>query len=238
MTINRPKRSAPRAFTLLELILAVAVAAIVLAAINAAFFTALHLRDATNAAVDEATPVDQAVAVMRRDLQCMVPPKPGGILTGDLKVGSVSSYGIAEPVAIEMYTATGALNASPDAPWGDIQRVTYELKTPADRSQPGKELIRTVTRNLLTTMTPDVQDQLMFAGVQNVAFSCFDGAQWNDTWDTTNPSTANTNLPVAIRVQIQPAGNGGVAVGQPIEILVPIDSQSRSNMAFTTSTGS
>jgi len=239
MTINRPTRCARGAFTLLELILAVAVAAIVLAAINAAFFTALHLRDTTNAAVDKATPVDQALAVMRRDLQCMVTPKPSGILSGDLRVGSVSSFGIDQPVAIEMYTATGALSSNPDAPWGDIQRVTYELKDPADRTQPGKELIRSVTRNLLSMATPDVQDQLMISGVQNVAFSCFDGSQWFDTWDTTDTTTANTNLPVAIRLQVQLAGSSvGAADGQPIEVLVPIDSQSRSNVTFTTSTGS
>ncbi|HKI70459.1 MAG TPA: type II secretion system protein GspJ, partial [Verrucomicrobiae bacterium] len=215
------------------MILAVAVAAIVLAAINAAFFTALHLRDATDAAVDAATPVDQALSVMRRDLQCMV--TPNGVLSGDLRVGNVTSFGIDEPVAIEMYTATGALSSNPDVPWGDIQRVTYELKTPTDRSQPGRELIRSVTRNLLTVATPDVKDQLMLTGVQNVTVSCYDGSQWLDTWDTTDLSSANTNLPAAVRMEIQMAGRGGNGQGQTIELLVPIDSQARTNMTFTAS---
>ena len=48
------------AFTLIEMILAIGVAAIVLVAINAVFFSALHLREVTQAAVDEATPVNQA----------------------------------------------------------------------------------------------------------------------------------------------------------------------------------
>ena len=110
------------------MILAIGVAAIVLVAVNAVLFGALHLRDATGDAVDAATPVDQAVTFLRRDLQCAVTPTNGTskVLSGDFQVGNVTSLGVPEPVAIEMFTATGAL--SDNAPWGDIQRVTYELK--------------------------------------------------------------------------------------------------------------
>ncbi len=214
-----------RAFTLIEMILAVGIAAIVLVAINAVFFAALHLRDVTQAAVDEATPVDLALTILRRDLQCAVPPEPNGVLTGDFKVGNVASLGTSLPVSAEMFTATGVLHEN--EPWGDIQRVTYELKDAADRNAAGKDLVRSVTRNLLTTTTPDLADQTLLSGVASLRFSCFDGTQWLDTWDTTDNSTSDTNLPTAVRVQIQMAGNDKNA--PPIEILVPIDSQSRTN---------
>jgi type II secretion system protein J len=225
------------AFTLIEMILAVGVAALVLAVIGSAFFAALHLREVTQAAVDGAAPVDLALAVMRRDLQCVVTPTNGTskILSGNFRVGSLTSPGVSQPVAIEMFTATGALRDN--APWGDIQKVTYELKDPADRNAPGKDLYRSVTRNILAATTPDVQDQWMLGGVQNIEFSCFDGSQWSDSWDTTGVTSVNTNLPVAVRVRIQLAGNNS-ANTQPIEILVPIDSQSRSNATLnTTATG-
>ena len=93
------------AFTLIEMILAIGVAAIVLSAANAVFFTALHLRDATSDAVDAATPVDQSLTMLRRDLQCAVPPKASGVLSGDFKIGNVTSTGISDPVAAEIYTA-------------------------------------------------------------------------------------------------------------------------------------
>jgi type II secretion system protein J len=219
-----------RAFTLVEMILAIGIAVIVLIAVNAVFFTALHLRDATQAAVDAETPVDQALTVLQRDLQCAVTPTNGTskVLSGDFKVGSVTSAGISRPVAIEMFTATGGL--SENKPWGDIQRVTYELKNPADTSTPGMDLIRSVTRNLLPVATPDVEDQWMMSGVQSIEFSCFDGAQWSDTWDTTALTSPDTNLPVAVRVQIQLVGDKA----QPVEIVVPIDSQSRSNATLNT----
>jgi type II secretion system (T2SS) protein J len=211
------------------MILAVGVAALVLAVVGSAFFAALHLRDVTQATVDEATPVNQALAVMRRDLECAVTPTNGTskILSGDFRVGTLTSPGISQPVAIEMFTATGAVRD--DAPWGDIQKVTYELKNPTDRNAPGKDLYRSVTRNILAaTAVPGVDDQWMLGGVQSIQFSCFDGSQWSDTWDTTGVTSSNTNLPVAVRVRIQLAGNNP-ANTQPIEILVPIDSQSRTN---------
>ena len=150
-TLDLGLRLSSRAFTLIEMILAVGVAALVLAVVGGVFFTALHLRDVTQAAVDSATPVDQALAVMRRDLECAVTPTNGTskILSGDFRVGTLTSPGISQPVAIEMFTATGALRD--DAPWGDIQKVTYELRDPTDRNEPGKDLYRSVTRNLMAT---------------------------------------------------------------------------------------
>jgi type II secretion system protein J len=225
------------AFTLIEMVLAIGVAAIALIAINTVLFASLRLRDATANVVDAATPVDQAMTFLRRDLECVVTPTNGTtkVLSGDFRVGNVSSPGVAEPVAIEMFTATGALSVN--APWADIQRVTYELKQPADRSAVGKDLVRSVVRNLLTLTTPDVQDQLMLSGVASIKFSCFDGAQWQDVWDTTGVTSVYTNLPLAVRVDIQKAGNSA-AQAQPIELVVPIDSQSRTNVILNTATGS
>ena len=217
------------------MILAIGVSAIVLVAVTTALFAALRLRDATSDVVDAAAPLDQTVTFLRRDLQCAMTPTNGTtkVLSGDFKVGNVSSPGVSEPVAIELFTATGALGVS--APWGDIQRVTYELKTPTDRSTVGQDLVRSVTRNLLTLTTPDVDDQLMMSGVASIKCSCYDGTQWQETWDTTSLNSVNTNLPLAVRVNIQMAGNLN---SQPIQIVVPIDSQSRTNMVLTTTTGS
>jgi type II secretion system protein J len=222
------------AFTLIEMILAIGVAAIVLITINTVLFAALRLHQATADMVDAASPIDQAVTFLRRDLQCVVTPTNGTtkVLSGDFRVGGVSSAGVAEPVAIEMFTATGALSDS--APWGEIQRVTYELKDSTDRSAAGKDLYRSVARNLLTITTPEVDDQLMLSGVASIKFSCFDGTQWQDTWDTTSPTAVDTNLPVAVRVDIQMSGNNNAG---PIEMVVPIDAQVRTNMVLTATTG-
>ncbi len=218
------------AFTLIEMILAIGVAAIVLVAVNAVFFTSLHLRDDTSDMVDAATPIDSTVTFLKRDLQCCVTPTNGTskVLSGGFRAGdNLASDGVSDPVAVEMFTATGALSDS--QPWGDIQRVTYELKNPATAGAAGKDLYRSVLRNLLAVSTPTVEDQLMMSGVASVKFSCYDGANWQDAWDTTSATAVSTNLPLAVKVEIQMAGN---ADAQPVEIVVPIDSQSRTNMVL------
>ncbi|HEY1490963.1 MAG TPA: prepilin-type N-terminal cleavage/methylation domain-containing protein, partial [Verrucomicrobiae bacterium] len=107
------------AFTLIEMILAIGVAAIVLIAINTVLFAALRLHAVTADTVDAASPIDQTVTMLRRDLQCVVTPTNGTtkVLSGDFRVGNVTSLGVTQPVAIEMFTATGAL--SDRTPWGD-----------------------------------------------------------------------------------------------------------------------
>jgi len=230
----RIKTNNQKAFTLVEMILAIGVAALVLVAVNAVLFTALHLREVTTGVVDAATPVDQAFTFLRRDLQCVVTPTNGTskFLSGSYKAGTVNSTGISEPVAVEMFTATGALGVN--APWADIQRVTYELKNSTAVSGQ-RDLYRSVLRNLLATTTPVVNDQLMLTGVASVKFSCYDGTQWQQTWDTTDPTSATTNLPLAIRVEIQMAGSDKTT--EPIQLVVPIDSVARTNMVLASTTG-
>jgi hypothetical protein len=214
------------------MILAIGVAAMVLIAVNTALFASLRLRDATQNVVDAAAPLDQAVSFIRRDLQCVVTPTNGTskVLSGSFRAGNISSAGVSESVAVEMFTATGALSAN--SPWADIQRVTYELKQPADRNAVGRDLYRSVVRNLLTLTTPDVQDQLMLSGVQDIKFTCFDGAVWQEVWDTTGLTSTYTNLPLAVRVDIQMAGKNA-ATAQAIELVVPIDAQVRTNVVLT-----
>lgn len=207
------------------MILAIGIAAIVLVTISSVFFAALRLRNETQDFVDASTPVDQTLAIMKRDLACIVTPTNGTtkVLSGDFRVGNVVSIGSGEPVAIEMFTATGQL--SDKEPWGEIQRVTYELRDPPVRNSAGKDLVRSVTRNLLSSTPSTPDDEPMMSGVQSITFACYDGVQWWNTWDTTGLTSANTNLPVAVRVDIQPVGNQMA----PIEMVVPIDSVTRSN---------
>jgi len=225
------------AFTLVEMILAIGVAALVLIAVNAVLFTALHLREVTTDVVDAATPVDQTFTYLRRDLQCVVTPTNGTskVLSGGFRIGNgLSSVGVSDPVAAEIFTATGALSAS--APWADIQRVTYELKNSTTVSGQ-RDLYRSVTRNLLNVNTPDVADQLMLSGVESVKFSGYDGAEWVEAWDTTDPNSTYTNLPLAVKVEIKMAGDSN-AKFEPIQLVVPIDSVARTNMVLSSTTGS
>ena len=96
-------------------------------------------------------------------------------------------------------------------------------------------MYRSVSRNLLSiTATPDVADQLMLTGVESVKFTCYDGTRWLETWDTSDATSVNTNLPLAVRVEIQMAG-ADKNLTEPIQMVVPIDVVAQTNMVLASS---
>ena len=221
-----------KAFTLIEMLLAVAICAIVLVAINGVFATAVRLRDKTSDAVEESLPVNRALDTLYQDLKGAV--GPGGVLAGDFKCGAqamgatMGLSGEAGSAGLDFYTSTGRINDK--TPWGDVQEVFYELKTPGDRNQAGMDLVRCVNRNLLATTTQVPDTQRLMGKVQMLEFDCYDGTQWRNTWDT---SAGDTNLPVAVRVRIQLVAQPGEAMSRaarPLEMLVPLVTQTRTNL--------
>jgi type II secretion system protein J len=220
-----------KGFTLIEMLLAVAICAIVLLAINGIFATAVRLRDKTSEVVTESLPVNRALDTLYRDLKGTV--GPGGFLEGDFKCGvqavgaTMGLSGEAGSAGLDFYTSTGAI--SDKAPWGDVQEVFYELKTPSDASQTGMDLVRCVNRDLLATTTQTPETQWLMGHVQSLEFDCYDGSQWRSTWDTSN---GDTNLPVAVKVVIQLAPKEGQDARslQPIEMVVPLVTQTRSDV--------
>jgi type II secretion system protein J len=213
----------------MEVILAIAVCAAVLVAINAILFSALKLRAHTAGALDESLPLERALNLLRRDLKNAVPPS--GVLAGPLQSGGISGgmgIGLTDNSGIQIYTTTGLLTA--DAPWGDIQKVTYQLQSPANTAAVGKDLVRSVTRNLLPTTTEESDDQWVASGIETLQFRYFDGASWVDSWD----ASTQTNLPIAVRVSIQLASSSGTANPQPLELVVPLVTQMRTNAVVNT----
>jgi len=217
-------RSAVAAFTLVEVLLALSICAIVLVATNAVFATAVRLRDRTSSLVADNLPVERTLETLRRDLKGAVGPR--GFMAGDFKCG-VQTMGASMCISgqaaggsgLDFFTATGALGD--EAPWGDVQEVFYELKAPADPTQQGLDLVRYANRNLLSTtlVTPDAQTLL--SHVSTLQCDCFDGLEWSNFWDT---SSGDTNLPTAVRIRIQLAAADieAVARPQPLELTVPL----------------
>jgi type II secretion system protein J len=235
-----PKGGTPNAFTLIEVILALGIFALVLVSISTAFFAALRLRQKTSERIEEGLPLTHALSVLRRDLQNTLPP--GGVLAGDFRSGNGGGGGssssstaranrglsTSQNVGLDFFTSTGRLSDS--QPWGDIQEVNYQLQEPADRAHAyGRDLVRTVTRNLLATATQATDVQRLVGNVEDLQFLYFDGTQWRDSWDT---SAGDTGLPAAVRVRIQLASSDGPTLRgvQPLEMVVLLESQSVTNL--------
>jgi type II secretion system protein J len=217
------------AFTLIEVLLAVGIFAIVLFAMNTVFFSAMKLERATTRSVDERAALNQAFAQLRRDLRGAVPPMTNSyLLPRDFLVtGSSGRMAAEQSGSLEFYTTTGRINDVD--PWSELQRVRYELVASSDPASRGRELVRVVTRNILTTTTEEEVEQLLLGDVESLEFQCFDGASWISAWDTT---AGDVGLPQAVRVRVLLAAhdpNATKLVREPLELMVPIMAQSLTN---------
>ncbi|HLX71238.1 MAG TPA: type II secretion system protein GspJ [Verrucomicrobiae bacterium] len=214
--------TAPAGFTLIEVLLALSISAIVLIAVSMAFVGALRLRDRSEANLDQSLPAEHAMDLIRRDLKNAV--APGFMLAGPLQSGAFQG-GVDANDGIQIYTTTGLI--TPNQPWAEIQKVSYGLQSSSDSKNGGKDLIRAITRNLLATGPEDEDDQFVMSGVQSLTFSYFDGAEWLDTWD----DTTQTNLPFAVRVNLQlAAADSDSPQPKPIQLLVPLMAQVDTNL--------
>lgn len=229
MTNRGRQINSARAFTLIEVLLAVAVFAIVLGAINSVFFGALRLRNKTAETLEAAVPLQQALNTIQRDLEGMM--LPGGRFAGTF---STSVEGMSNNVAFigerltpDIFTTSGSVSDS--ARWSDAQKVAYFLALPTSSTIPsGKDLVRQVTANLLPVSVEEPEVQWLMGGVQDMALQYFDGLVWSETW-------SDTNLPSAIRVQLTLAAEyrSSAKVPAPIELIVPVLIQASTNSTET-----
>lgn len=212
------KRASTKAFTLIEVLLAVAIFAVVLAAINTVFYAGLRLRNSMNTSLDRSLPVEQALGIIKRDLAGIVPP---GTLAGALKSGSASSLSLmGEQTGTEIYTSTASIDDT--TPWAEVQKVTYYLRAPTNfTTRAGQELFRAVTRNLLPSAEEQPVEQFLLSGVEEIHFLFYTGTEWKDSWDGRTEEIA---LPKAIKVQLwmAPEADQERTERRAIELLAPI----------------
>ncbi|MHB8520839.1 MAG: type II secretion system protein GspJ [Limisphaerales bacterium] len=236
-----PWSSTRRAFTLVEVLIATLIFAIVMLAMTTAFYGALHLESKTARMTEDTIPLNHAVSIIKADLRGTL--VPGGTLAGPI-TGLAQGFGNSQ---IQLFTTTGvidiqqtvgavqpqALTTMQPQPWGDIQLVSYYLRTPWDQTRgAGQDLVRAVTRNLLATGQPDLWEQPLMTGVRSLDIFYYDGMNWLTTWDT---NTQQLLPPLAIKFDVQFADQDvNQSTKLPIEIVVPLLMQPGTN---TTSSG-
>ncbi len=224
---RRPRR--PRAaFTLLELIIATAIGAVVLLVIQTTFFGALRLHNTTHARIEQDRVLERALGFIRRDFAGVL--LPGGTLSGEFQTSEFSSlttgsYG--ERITPDLFTSSARIDGW--SPFSEAQMVAYYL---ADGDTTGtvaasgtlavpagsKTLVRVVTRNLLPVQENAPDEVPLLPGVASAAVFYHDGTGWTDFWDSATSST----LPRAVKFSLQMAAVGAGDPPAPIEIVIPI----------------
>ena len=213
-----------RAFTLLEILIATAVSAVVLLVVQGVFFGALRLRNATDRRIAEDRPLQRTLDVIAADLRGL--RVSGGTLAGDFQTdsdfGFFTSSSEATPFGPTFTTTTGRIDARTS--FSEVQRINYRLLDGADPAD-GYTLIRSVDRNILTTAFEEPIEEPLLDRVTDAGFEYFDGTAWTDTWDSATSET----VPTAVRfwVQVAPADVADASSAftndwGPAEIVVPI----------------
>jgi type II secretion system protein J len=202
-----------RGFTLLEVILATAISAVALLAIQSVFSSAVRLRNATQERSLEELSVHRAVEIIQRDLSSLLPP--GGTFAGELQSGVDFGFGDrlgGTRISPDLFTAAGRVD--PWSPFGDVQRVIYTL-VPTAGDVGTYDLVREVSRNLLPTLEEAFESQILLRAVGAAGLEFFDGTEWSETWD----SSVSGGLPAAARFWV--ARNGATGVTEdPVEVVV------------------
>lgn len=237
----RPRRGA---FTLIELLLAITLSAIIISATVAVLFGALRLRNETERRSDASTAVQQALSVLRRDLADMALPASDSTnaMAGALVYGGITGINDPAGTGMQLFTTTGVVTDM--ARWGDLQKVGYVLRLPTNAAANlGRDLHRVVTRNLLPVLAESFDDQLLLQNVESFQMSFFDGTTWRLAWGGTNETVS---LPRAIRVDlvlndIDPddlaRGNLGNRTQLPFQLVVPVVVTSATNSTSTSGAG-
>lgn len=218
MSVRRSSsRGAQGGFTLLELLLATAVGAVVLIVIQTTFFGALRLHNTTHVRIDEDLVLQRALGIVRQDFAGLM--LPGGVLSGQLQTTNFSSlatgsYG--ERITPDIFTNSGKIDGW--NPFSEVQMVAYYLSD-SSGGRNSKDLVRVVTRNLLPVQDAQPEEQVILPGVASATLQFYDGMGWTDTWD----STATNTLPTALKLSlVMAARDSNQATGAPIELTVPI----------------
>jgi type II secretion system protein J len=203
MTLLRPptahRVSTSRGFTLLEVLASMAMTAVMLAALQSVFYTAIRARERTYERIEAGQPNHYVIELLKRDLVCAAPPS--GILAGPF-VGETEELSDARLDTLEFCTASGVVDE--ENPWGDVQKLLYSLEEPEEdedgEETPGWELVRSITRNLLPlTEEEEPEEQRLLSGVNSFQLEYYDGDAWTDQWDST---TVENETPVAMKVRI------------------------------------
>lgn len=209
-------------FTLLELIMALAASAVILAAIYGVFSRAIHLRDRATARTREASVRARASALIRDDLRHAY--ISGSTTANSLALsltGSTEGPQSRFPGYVRLTTTTGRDDA--DTPGTDVQEVEYYIiDDPAAADRNAGLLVRTVNRTLLAQTREEPAEVPLLPGVERMDVEFYRDAAWTDGWQL---SSSDLTLPEAIRVRLQLAASKTEEAATALEVVMPWTTQ-------------
>ena len=204
-------RTSRRAFTLIEILLAAGISALLFVAIAGMFGQTMRLRDRAQTSARDAVSLRRCRNLLARDLAGMMVPGDG--LGGQL----VGTYGTENDLRRDELEWTTTVNGVRAADFGaDVVRVSYSLVEDEETDGQALNLVRSVSRNLLALQEEEPEEYPLLSHVSSLSFSYYDGEEWLDSWDT---DLQSGQLPLAVKASIENEGINGEALR--LDMVVP-----------------
>jgi prepilin-type N-terminal cleavage/methylation domain-containing protein len=215
--VASPRRGAP-AFTLLELLVALTMTAIIAGSLYSGLRTAFRARTSAETAVEPVRTAGLTLGLLRADIESALPAR--GVLAGPF-VGVDGTGEAGQPAdALEFFTlgdpgegvmaargqgaaGGGGVSMTGVQPTGAGEARKVQIcvvPSPAAGGKSEQVLVRRVTTNLLSNVTPEPYEEVLCRGVRAVNVRYFDGLIWQDNWDSTQ---YDNNIPSAVEVTIE-----------------------------------
>jgi type II secretion system protein J len=201
-----------RAFSLLELILALAMVAMLSVTLYMSLNIAVRARERATANVAPVRTALLAADIVRQDFESVLPPNQQTTLTLSGPFIGISQSG-ADSIDFYCIGNDAGWNTQPqeqqqggfgrnaaqpqESPFTEGPRhVMISLRT--DIQPPS--LVRAVTRNLLAPVLEQPEEEILVRNVKSFTLRYFDGTAWQDSWDST---TLGDILPTAVEMTLE-----------------------------------
>jgi len=191
--MNRPRRQ-PGGFTLLELLVATAMTAVLAGSLYATLHVAFKARRSASGAVEQMRRVELAVELIRADVESALVPR--GLLAG-VFLGEDGAGGSASGTDTLAFYCTGDASQQAEGT-GDIRLVEIGCELAEDSEQ--LVLLRRATTNLLTTSVTESDAEVLCRNVRSFELRYFDGMEWQEGWDS---EMWDASLPLAVEVTLE-----------------------------------
>ena len=186
MTSDLGPCSCRHGFTLLELLVALALLTIIAAAVYGSYFTVIRGRDTATAGMESLRETSATLAQLRRELASAL------YRNGDKKLSFVvedrDQFG--KPASNLTFSTLGMARPG-DTPSSDLREVSYR---PLERE--GKLLLARSEKELFFVVEPQQYPQM--EELEGFLVECNDNGKWVRSWDT----AINRKLPDAVRITL------------------------------------
>lgn len=182
-----------RAFTLLELLVAMAMMSIIAASLYTSLSIGFKARDSSENTLDAMRSSRIVLDLLKQEIISSLPPR--GILAGKFEgTNGHDDFGN-ESDSLVFYSA--AYNPADDEVAGDIIKVQISLDTSEESNV--HTLVRGITKNLLSPKSMDPYEEVLCTDIRSLNLRYFDGYDWQDEWDS---SSHDDNLPEAVEIKL------------------------------------